>query len=160
MRLRPSLLKWLGFCAIGSVFTATGIWMILSGEGVGWLVALFFGAVVIVGLLQLLAASLKLDIEGFEESNIRRKKRFRWVEVSEFGTWKVSGNELVCFSQAKDTGKIAAVNRSIAGASRSLADTYSLSAEELAGLMNRFRQRALSELAEKFENSPLSQESN
>ena len=134
--------------------------MIVSGENAGWLVALFFGAGVLVSVLQMLVASLKLDIEGFEEVSIGRKRRFRWVEVSQFGTWKVSGNELVCFNGAKDTGKMAQINRSIAGASQSLGDTYSMSADELAELMNRFRLRALSDLAQKFEKSPLSNESN
>ena len=110
-----------------------------------WLCALFFGLVAGVSLIQIFGKSyLHLHLEGFEQNMMGRKLECRWDEVSDFHVWASSGNRFVGFNRIQDEGKaMGKVNQMISGGSSSLGDSFGMSAEDLAGLMNAFRDRAL-----------------
>ena len=146
MTLYPSKLKWIGVSAIGFVFVAGGLIWALQEPGITpWICIAFFALVAGTGLVQLLGgSSLQLDSEGFEQNMLGRKFACRWEDVSEFGTWRVSGNQFVVFNRVKDRGTVMGpLNESLTGASAQLGDTFGMKAEDLAETMNAFRDRAL-----------------
>ncbi|MGH6824118.1 hypothetical protein [Methyloceanibacter sp.] len=49
----------------------------------------------------------------------------------------------MCYDDVNVSGKMADLNRSMAGRNAALPETYDLSAEDLAQLMNAWRERAL-----------------
>lgn len=150
--LKPSPKKWIGVAVIGAIFVAIGIMMISQGDLLlGWLGTLFFGAVLVTALLQLFskATFLKLGPAGFEQRIMGRHMVCRWEDVSEFGVWGMSAggvatNSFVSFDRREDEGRtLTTINRSISGASAMLGDNYGMKSEDLAVLMNAFRDRAL-----------------
>ncbi len=54
-----------------------------------------------------------------------------------------ASRDLVCYDDVNVSGKMADLNRSMAGRNAALPETYDLSAEDLAQLMNAWRERAL-----------------
>ena len=145
--MRPSRKKWFGIFLIGALFTATGIWLIAKeGGAMPWFCTIFFGFVAGVSLVQMFGSSyLHLHLEGFEQNMMRRKLECRWDEVSDFHVWATGGSRFVSFNRIHDQGKtIAKVNQMLSGGSASLGDSFGMSAEALADLMNAFRERALS----------------
>lgn len=150
--LRPSRLKWLGVLAIGSVFVAMGIFLILKQGGVmPWLCTIFFGFVAGTALAQLLgSSSLRLHADGFEQNMLGRKLACSWDEVSDFHIFSTRGNSFVTFNRVQDEGKMMAkLNQAVGGGSSQLGDTFGMSAEGLATLMLRFQERALIRSQEK-----------
>jgi hypothetical protein len=91
------------------------------------------------------AGGLRLDSDGFEMTSLFRRHRSRWMEVSEFEVVRLppSLQKMVVFDdvRTKDSA-LAKVNRSLAGRTGGLPDSYSLSHEDLAAIMNEWRARA------------------
>jgi hypothetical protein len=138
--LYPSRLKWIGVSLIGFLFSAVGVWMIVDGDGIkAWFCAIFFAAVFITGVLQLLPGTgyLKLDAEGLEFKTLGRSKQVSWGEISGLGTWRHQNNTFVTF-EIGTTGKMANLNRSITGTDNMLPDTYGKKAEDLIALMSEY----------------------
>jgi len=130
MRLLPSRTKTIALLAVSLVFTIAGVGAIGNGKGfVGWLVALFFGV-----------CSTAFSIHLW-----RRCPLIRWDSVSEFDVALIPGSRIrkVVFSRDSPHPRLAALNRSLVGATDALPDTYGRTPDQLADLMNEWRRRAL-----------------
>lgn len=150
--LYPSKAKWLGIVALAAGFVAIAVFVMKDAPThLRALVGGFFGLGIPVGVLQIFGKGswLRLDEDGFEYAQFGRKYAFAWQDVSEFGVWKMKQGFLttsshVGFSTEADNAKtLGKVNTALVGATGTLPDTYGKSAKELAGLMNAYRNRAL-----------------
>ncbi len=130
MRLVPSRTKTIALLTISVAFTIVGVWAIGTGRGfAGWLVALFFGVCSTAFAIHLWpgASYLELSPEGFVVSSLfRRWPLIRWDSVSEFEVAPIPGSGIrkVVFSRDSPYPRLAALNRSLVGATDALPDTY------------------------------------
>jgi hypothetical protein len=145
--LRPSkrrMLTWVGVCL---AFVAAGAFLTTTGEFVWGVAAVgFFGlGAIVLGITLLPGASfLKLEREGFEVRSLYRSGSYRWSDVQEFRPVAIppSGVMLAGFDFSPNARPAAAwLSSSVAGVEGCLPDTYGLSAEELAGVMEAWRTR-------------------
>jgi hypothetical protein len=147
--LSASRRKWLLMLLGSGAFTAAGIAMVLSSATAGgWFGVIFFGLCTIVAVVMLLpgAGALRLDREGFEVTSLFRRHRSRWADATGFKSAQIPPSfiHLVAYNDANLSGKsIAKLNVAIAGANAGLPDTYGFAAADLADLMIRWRERAL-----------------
>lgn len=129
--------------------TGLGVWMGLNGEWMGWAVAGFFVFGVPTFAVQFVpgCAFLTIDAEGFEFASLFRRRRIAWSDISEFGILTVqSGTRMVGFNYVPDyphSVKARAFSRAFTGCEGGLPDTYGMSVEELADLLNRARDASL-----------------
>ena len=155
--LYPSRRKWLLLMAGCLLFAVGGIGEAHNGNAMDWLGVAFFGLGAIVPGLMLLhgAASIRLDSDGFEMTNLFRHARFHWQDASGFEAQfppvlrafaipPPSWNKFVAFDNAKmrnstSTRVIALLMKHNA----QLGDTYGFSADELAKLMTQWRNLAV-----------------
>jgi len=120
----------LAFVAGGIIILYRNPWVAWESIAVGWATIAFFGFGVIVFAIQVIHPSvLVMDAEGFEArfSFQRKDHRRSWQECSAFSTMTTGATKLVVYT-AK-TGGDGAVQVGYGG----------LSADELAALMNRYR---------------------
>ena len=114
----------------------------------GWPVLAFFflGAMVAATALLPGAGGLTLDSRGFEIKNLFRRDRMSWQGVTglEVGVIPPAGIKSVIFDyiDAKDRA-ISKLATALAGRNGALPDTYGFSADDLACLMRRWRERAM-----------------
>jgi hypothetical protein len=146
--LYPSRTKWLLVFSCGAAFTAGGIAMVVTGEPRGWFVLIFFGLVTLVALAAMLpgAGSLLLDREGFVVTSMFKPSLVRWRDANGFVSGRLgpAPQKFVLYDYSKTRGKIVAdVTASLVGRSATLPDTYRLSADDLARLMQSWRNRAV-----------------
>jgi hypothetical protein len=146
--LYPSRRKWTLVLVASSLFTIAGIWMVASKAPWGWLVLIFFLCGAVVAAMALLpgAGALTLDDRGFEVKNLFRRQRISWQSATSFEARAIppSATRMVIFDyiDAKDRAisKLATI---IAGRNGALPDTYGFSADDLASLMTRWRDKAM-----------------
>ena len=109
--LVPSRRKWLFVLGGSLAFVAIGLWVRHDDPLWGWLGVGFFGIAALVGALMLLpgAGGLRLDSDGFEMTNLFRRHRCRWTEVSEFEVVRLppSRQKMVVFDDARTEGHCA-----------------------------------------------------
>lgn len=146
--LRPNPWKWIGVGLGCLVFTIIGIWMIINGEMIGWLSLLFFGILLLTSIVYMLpnASYLKLESDGFTTCSMFRACKVRWADVTTFVVGRVFPNKMVMFNfepTYSRTQKLRAFNVGLVGFEASLPDNYGLKAEELAELLNKFKQASL-----------------
>jgi len=146
--LYPSRWKWLGVLAIGAVLAVGGVLMIRDGDPKGWLVLIFFGAVVLGSAIVLLpgAGALVLDGDGFAVTNLFRRHRTRWQDATGFTAAGIppARQRFVVYDDARtNASHLAKINVTIVGHNAGLPDTYGRSADELAELMTAWRASAL-----------------
>jgi hypothetical protein len=140
--LHPSVLKWFG---IGLFFFVISFFMIADGRTVGWFCLVVFGlGLVIVGISVLPNASyLRLTPEGFTVCSLYRAHTLRWKDVAGFAVGGLPLNKMVMFnfssSYQKPGGTIRAINVGLAGYEGGLPDSYGLSHEALADLLNQYK---------------------
>jgi len=144
--LYPNKFKSILWLLVTLVFTVGGIFMILDGENMGWLVVSFFGLGIPVFILNLLpkAAYLKLDTDGFETCTMFKKTRYRWEDVHSFTTGRIHSNKMVMYNFSEKFQKqktMRKISSGLAGSEAALQDTYGLKATELAALMNDYKQK-------------------
>ena len=111
--LYPQRRRTIVLALVSAVFVVVGALAAADGAAIGWAAVGFFGLCLLVFLALLLpgAAFLRLDHEGFTICSLFRPGRVRWRA------------------------------RSLSGVDGGLPDTYGLEAEELAGLLNVWRDR-------------------
>jgi hypothetical protein len=150
---RPKFL----FLLIGAaIFGGVSVW-VLQYEPLGWfetgvLWLCVIGCVAAIPLmiaLMLQGSSLRLDNEGLQVKYAWRTHRARWADTSVFevSALPVSGADvkMIIFDDAKSrSSMLGGISARMVGRSGGLPDTYGLSHEELAWLLNRWRERALS----------------
>lgn len=148
MTLKPSRLRWLFVFLIGAGFVTGIAWLGPEKDPLlFWGGGAFFFVVALVALPPVLGrgGDLTLDREGFTCRTLFRSFRRRWAECSAFYPVGVGFRKFVGFSAQPDEAahpNLAAVNRSMIGASGMLPDTFGLSADDLCDLLNRYRARA------------------
>jgi hypothetical protein len=153
--LSPSLAKWALPAALSMLLTI-GCLLMANGNAPAswaWPVSIFFGIGTLLFVLQLVpgAGSLTLDADGFETRLFYFfRNRSRWKNVAHI---KVATPALplasakvkfVWFNDSRWNGRwFTPKESSVSGYDAGLGDTYGLSAEALADLMNRWREQAL-----------------
>jgi hypothetical protein len=150
-----SRFKFLGLLAASLGFVAALIYLLqhggLSPGGAfkAWLGIAFFGAGALVAAVMVLpgAGSLTLGADGFERITLFMKFRTPWRQVSDFVVAEVATRgrrmQFVSYDDANCTGH--SMNRRLTGRNSALPDSYGLSHQDLALLMNRWRARALAQ---------------
>lgn len=148
--LRPNPWKWVGVGAVCFSLSVGGAWMVREGQWIGWLVMIGFGVGVPISLISAMpnASYLRLDSEGFTVCSIYRAYKIRWADVSGFGVGRVARrNKMVMYNFEPTCTLISPRVRSFmtkhAGYEGGLPDNYGLEHEELADLMNRYREASL-----------------
>ncbi|WP_052097510.1 hypothetical protein [Achromobacter sp. RTa] len=154
VRLKAAALKLWVFSLLSAVFGGVLLWMLLHEPlpllkqlilWPGAVLSLFAAAMLIVR-----AAKddifLRLSRNGFETRLAWSSKTIRWQDTSEFAVVSISRNvpKLIVFDDAAvDRAGAAGLNRRFVGRNSSLAETYGLTHEALAELLNAWRARAL-----------------
>ena len=149
MTLRPSRVRWLLLLIVAVVLSSAAVWaMEDSFPAMRWVVGLFFGVAAVIAVLNVIGVASRLELkrDGFTCVTLFRSFTRAWKDCSTFDPVRVGVNKFVGFTSAEDDAakpKLAAANKHMIGHSGMLPDTYGLSAEDLAALMNRFRARAM-----------------
>lgn len=127
------------------LLTAVGIWMVLYKNAIlGWIATIFFGLGVVIAFINLLpnASYLKLYKDGFEFCTMYKKDRYNWDDIQSFSTGTANFKTMVTFNFAESFQKyktMRKVSAKIGGKEGALPDTYGLTANELAYLMNEYK---------------------
>ncbi len=146
LTLRPSRLRYLLFITFFAGFVAGGALMVRAGNPKGWAAILLFGVLMVVCCMLLLPGStyLKLDPTGFTICSLFRVHSIRWYEVDSFEAANGPKINFVVinfstFGQGQQFARKLAV--ALGRHDVLLPDTYGLSAEDLAAVMNDWRER-------------------
>ena len=147
VKLDRSPRKWIWVLLACSVFVAIGVGLMPKDEVETWFVIAFFGLGVLVAAAMLLpgAGGLVLSQHSFEMTSLFRRHSCRWQATSGFRVMQIprAGGMVVFDDTDAKTSKMGRVNASLVGRSSALPETYGLSAEDLARLMEQWRERAL-----------------
>jgi len=158
LKLKPSRTKWI---LIGLMFVGLAVGMGLMAVTstapierdalilIGALVLLFvIGAVVSFLMLSPNFAYVLLTPTGFTIRTLLKRKEYRWREAEEFHAATLRGTPWVVFTLSRE-GKVnlpetslRGLNKAVSGVDDNLPDTYGMSAEELAELMNQWKKRS------------------
>jgi len=139
---RTRRLKMILLVVGSGIFVWVGIWLRAHQPFVAYPSIIFFGLCGLVGLVGLLPNSsyLTLTDRGFEFASLYRKHFVSWSDVDSFIPIKIQHNRMVGWNYSPGFSKsqrLRRVNTALAGTEAALPDTYGMSAEELADLMNR-----------------------
>lgn len=141
-RTRPVKMLLLTFGS--GIFVSMGIWLLPRQPYVALADIIFFSLGVLVGLVGLLPNSsyLTLTEQGFLFASLFRKHFVSWSNVQSFVPVKIQFNRMVGWNYSPAFGgsqRLRGINTAIAGVEAALPDTYGMSAEQLANLMNQLR---------------------
>ena len=141
LKLYPKRAKWLVGTIAAGIMTASGVWLITDGQWFGVIPTIFFGLGLLVGLILLLPNSsfLELDSDGFVVRNLFRDLRLSWAQVDRFEVRRIGIRKTVTLTFVQSYTPLArarAMIRTVAGSDGALPDTYGMSAEDLAHMMN------------------------
>lgn len=145
--LRSSPVRTVVLLAVSILVLVIGVAVVATGEQGGWLAVI--GGTVLTGFLVLLLVRpnrLELD-QGFSTvSSLGRAKRVEWRECGAFRVQRpdIDGSfraplQVVYDTEESNRHNLAVVSQFVAGGSAALPDTYGMSAEDLADLLNRYR---------------------
>jgi len=162
VELRADRLKYFYLLIGAAIFGGLTFWL-LQRERFGWfetvmlwLCVLFCAAAIpLMIVLMFRESTLRLDAEGLRVAHGWRNQLTRWADTSLFEVASVpipSGEApLVVYDDATSRNStLRALNTSIVGRNAALPDTYGLSHEDLAWLLNEWRERALAEGPRRF----------
>jgi hypothetical protein len=146
LTLCPRRLKMALYAALCAAFTFIGALMIRDGVGAGWFVGGFFGlgTLIFVAVLMPGAASLRLTRDGFHVRSLWRGHFTPWSAITGFRVARIARRSMVAFDFT-DPGahRGAGFARALTGVEGALPDSYGMSVERLAALMNAWREQAL-----------------
>jgi hypothetical protein len=142
--LRPRRLTWVFVLLLSAAFTAGGALMVKSGDPRGWWPFVFFALCAIISSVNLLpgASRLTLTRDGFATTSLYRTSFIPWSHVQVFVAGKVGPNRGVVFDFSPEYSAAArarSFSKALTGAEGALPDTYGLSAERLAAVLNDWR---------------------
>jgi hypothetical protein len=154
--LHVGRLKFLGLLAASLGFAAVLLYMLDDGAlspsatFKAWLGIAVFGMCALVAAVMLLpgAGSLTLGADGFDRVTLFMTFRKPWRQVGNFTVVQYSPRRgrTIRFVGYDDAALAAEnVNHRLSGRNAALPDTYGLSHEDLASLMNQWRARALAQ---------------
>ena len=146
--LSPSRRKWILVLLGCAAFVAIGVGIMPKDKASTWFVIAFFGLGALIAAVMLLpgAGGLTLGRHGFEVTSLFRRHSFRWGETTGFTAAQIprARRKMVVFDDANVKGSaMGSLNVALVGRTSSVLDTYGLSAEDLAKLMARWRERAV-----------------
>jgi hypothetical protein len=144
--LKPDRRRYLLLLIPSAGFVVSGVFMVRAADPIGWAVVLLFGAGVVVFCLTLLPGSayLRLDPAGFTVCTLYRAHSTRWFEVESFNVARIGSRKMVVFNFSDlHPGQefVRKLSSAVSGYEAALPETYGLSAEELAAIMNDWRGR-------------------
>lgn len=142
------------------IFVGVSVWLLLRdpppssyGRIMLWACIVMFGAAVPLFLYILLrGAGLRLEAEGFRVTHAWRSYHTRWADAGPFSVvqlrlpipYVLHDEELVAYDDATARGsRIGALSKGTVGHNAALPDSYNFSHQDLARLMNLWRERAL-----------------
>jgi hypothetical protein len=156
--LRFQRRKTLFLLVVCAIFAALMLRMMLTEPPPGIFVAaiIWFGIIGMAACLPpglyiaIWGATLRLDRDGFRVSQLWHNHHTRWAETGPFVVSDVSilfsphsMTKVVYDDIANSDSTIGALNTSLSGRNNALPDTYGYSPDDLATLMNGWRERAL-----------------
>lgn len=151
--LRARRSKGVFFLIASALFAGASLWTLLDKDlGIWAKIALwpsvgFFGVGALIQLvITVQGASLRLQPDGFVVRQLWRRRFTRWSDTGPFTVVAVppAATKLVAFDDARaHATKLGTVNHALMGHTTGLPDSYGLSHEDLATLMNQWRERAL-----------------
>ncbi len=145
--LRPNRRRYL-LLLLSCAGLAAGALTARKSDPINWVGILLFGSGVIVFSLLLLPGSayLKLDSAGFTLCSLFRAHSTGWCEVDSFQVGRIAGRKMVVFNFSNLHPRqrvLRKLSSALSGYEAGLPETYGgLSAEELAAMMNDWRERA------------------
>jgi hypothetical protein len=143
LRTKPT--KIILYLSGSLIFVAIGV-LTFEGTFISWLSIGFFGLCSLVFALLLLpnASYLQLTPEGFTMCSLFRSHSYSWSEIEDFAVGKMANTETVVFNHSpfyKNQNTLRKTNKKFFGFEAGLPDTYGMSAEKLADLMNEWKRR-------------------
>jgi len=145
---RPSRGKVIGMLLASGAFVVGGVVAIAAGHWAGWIPVGFFGLGVIVFAIQLLQNSvfLRVGADGFTVCTLFRAHTCRWSDVGPFKVVRVGTKDMVGFSYAdryRGPRHLARFNTHLVGAEAAIAaaGVWNVKMEQLADVLNRYRER-------------------
>jgi hypothetical protein len=160
--LKASWRKWARMLLIGMGFVFISVLLVRSDAAptyldklVGWTGIVFFSTWAVLSAANIFSGAGKLMLHdaGFEVTSFFRSRSVLWRDAAGFKVflpWYMpKRSACVMYDDANEKQKtplqrtIATWNASLAGHNAGLPDTYGLSADELANLMNEWRELAL-----------------
>ncbi|WP_424239677.1 hypothetical protein [Achromobacter sp.] len=156
LELKATKSKLVVFSLLSAVFGGVILWMLLHEtlpplkQLILWPGAGFFlfSAVMLLVRAAKNDTALRLGRDGFETRQVWNSKTIRWQDTSEFTVTSINraATKLIAFDNAAVDGQgTAGLNRHIIGRNSSLSETYGLTHEALAELLNAWRARALAQ---------------
>lgn len=139
--LRTSRKKMLLMLLGSLMFVAVGLWMQADHPVSGYASIIFFGLCAVVSCVNLFPNSsyLRLTREGFTICSMFRCRSIEWRHVSNFGVTRIGTRKMVGWNPLHAPSKLGKTTKRMFCYVSALPETYGLSAEELAELMNRLR---------------------
>ena len=159
LKLKPSRTKWLllaaTFAALAAGMSALYFYSKSPKDDeslllVGGLVA-FFSAGAVLSIMNLLPgrAYLLLAPGEFAYRTLFKSRGYRWSEVEQFSAFAFRQTSMVVFTLSRE-GKVRfsesgfrKLNKAVSGGDDALPDTYGMSADELAELMNQWKSKSI-----------------
>ena len=154
--LQPSKAIWVFVFLVGLICAGlSALPLLLPPPTGGWGPGLYItvGFFLLLGVLgialppiALVKVRMTLDAAGFEMRSVTFTRRKQWKDARFFSTATVGGMNRVVYVDSTRHGFWAEVDgRFLGGPNALLVDTFGFTAGELAVLINRWRQRALSQ---------------
>lgn len=139
-----SRLKTAAGAVLGAAFAYGGGFLLDKRPLLAWAAMLFFGAVALAAIANLLTGgtTLTLGRKGFELSSWFQRKRVRWDEIEPLQVGAIKKTKLVAVNYLPATGK-QTLSRSMTGADLAIANHFSVPLQELCDTMNEYRSRFL-----------------
>jgi hypothetical protein len=139
IRLKTSRTKHVLLLMVSIVFFTIGVWMIRSGESMGYLCAFFFGFGIPVFSINMhpCASYLRLDESGFIFCSLFRAHAVRWADIEHFGIVNIRMHRMVAwnFRPGRASGSLRAMSQALSGFDAALPDTYGMTAPALVELL-------------------------
>ncbi|OCK53104.1 hypothetical protein BA768_00670 [Chryseobacterium sp. CBo1] len=137
--LKPSKVKSIILILVSIGFVALGISLLEKNMLIAVLNIVFFGICLLIFIINLIPDSsyLKIDERGIEMKNLFRTTFIPWQAVSSFRTKYIFVNKMVVF----DIDQKLLENSTMKSKTGAFPDTYGMSAQKLAGLLNEYKAR-------------------
>ena len=152
LTLRPSKWPSIVLLFVCLAFLAITLYFLLNrDQPLNWLGVIFFGAGVGIALFGMLPGSAYLELTptGFKIRSLLRSQTYRWRDVDSFRTADVLYvgrfvRRMVVFDIAspyQQSRSLRRVSKALTGYDVALPDLYGVRADDLAALMNEWRER-------------------
>ena len=135
--LKPGKTKSIFLIFISTAFIILGISLLENNPFIGILNIVFFGICLLIFVINLIPNSsyMKIGVQGIEMKNLFKSAFIPWDAVSSFRTKRFFVNKMVVYDISEklleNTGKTTRTG--------AFPDTYGMSPEKLAALLNEYK---------------------